>query len=178
MKTLRHLSLLLILCCLFSTTRAQFVAIPDTAFVSWLQQYYPACMNGNQMDTTCPSIINAGIISITRKPVRDLTGMQYFDKLSSLSCTYDSIQYVPPLSSTCTGLNLNYNLLTAVPPLPGNIRSLQVSGNQISTLPALPSTLQLLECSKNPISAIPTLPSYLVSLECNYTPGYQYTGTA
>ena len=32
---------------------AQYVTIPDSNFVNFLNIYYANCMNGNQMDTTC-----------------------------------------------------------------------------------------------------------------------------
>src|SRR5579871_3923550 len=37
--------------------KAQYVTIPDTAFVSWLQNNgFAGCMSGNQLDTSCNAV--------------------------------------------------------------------------------------------------------------------------
>jgi hypothetical protein len=57
MKKLILLFLVLVL--KFAPAKAQWVTIPDATFVTKLQQLFPSCMNGNQMDTAFSAIVNA-----------------------------------------------------------------------------------------------------------------------
>ena len=76
------LILLLLLLLSSSMSRAQFVTIPDANFVSKLTNLFPNCMNGNQMDTTCASIVNSSVLNIGYSSISDLTGIEYFDNLT------------------------------------------------------------------------------------------------
>src|SRR4051812_6423425 len=91
MKTLtafrRCLALAVLFTVSFSVALAQTVTIPDTSFAHWLRVYYPACMNGNLMDTTCADIVNAQTVNCSNKGIHDLTGIQYFDNLKTLNCS-------------------------------------------------------------------------------------------
>ena len=43
-----------------NNTKAQYVTLTDSNFVTWLSQYtsIAPCFNGNQLDTTCPALLN------------------------------------------------------------------------------------------------------------------------
>src|SRR5437016_2321193 len=103
----------------FSFCRAQWVTIPDTNFVKYLKVSFPACMNGNQMDTTCSAIVNDTLIICTFDSIADLTGIQYFDNLKKLDCSF--------------------NQLTTLPKLPPSLTILFCSGNSLNSIPSLPS---------------------------------------
>src|SRR5579859_966250 len=93
-----YLILALIVFAAFNPCRAQYVTIPDTAFVSWLQgNGYAGCMNGNQLDTTCGAVLGATSVVCSNLPIRDLTGVQYFKNLDTLYCSNDSLHNVPTL---------------------------------------------------------------------------------
>ncbi len=141
MKTLPKF-LALVTCILllapYSSLKAQWVTIPDTNFVNWLQANIPSCMNGNQMDTTCSGVINRTKVNVANQPIADLTGIQYFDNLRTLWC-YNS--NLPP-----TGL------LTSLPPLPQSLDTLDCDGNQLTSLSTVSSGLVSLNCRRNKIS--------------------------
>jgi len=105
----------------FTKVNAQFVTIPDANFVTWLTTNYPNCMTGNQMDTTCAGIVNATLISVTDinnlfPDITDLTGVQYFDNLQSIDCSYNSLTTIPHLPNTVTALNCSANQITSIAP--------------------------------------------------------------
>ncbi len=169
MKPLRLLPLLVFFCCLFNSSRAQYVTIPDTAFVSYLQNNFPACMNGSQMDTTCQDITDVINVYINNLPIRDLTGIQYFDNMGLITCEYDSLEYIPSFPANCTSITIWGNpLLTGIPALPASLMHLDVAGNPITALPALPATLLTLDCTVDRLTALPTLPPALRDLRCSF----------
>src|SRR5580704_10770746 len=66
--------------CLFfaNMLKAQYVTIPDTAFVSWLNNNgFAGCMSGNQLDTTCNAVLSDTMMLCYDVPIQDLTGIQY-----------------------------------------------------------------------------------------------------
>ncbi len=166
MKTLRLLTPLVIFCCLFTTTRAQFVTIPDANFVTWLQVNYPTCMNGNQMDTTCAAIVNATDVVCANKNISDLTGIQYFDNLLDLNCGHNAITTLPVLPATLSNLTASYNRLTTLGTLPVGLQYLYVDSNLLTTLPALPVGLLYLYIGDNNVSILPPFPPQLLEFNC------------
>ncbi|MCD6020003.1 MAG: hypothetical protein K0S53_3124 [Bacteroidetes bacterium] len=166
--------------------KAQFVTVPDANFVTWLQTIYPLCMNGNQIDTTCPNIINATAINITNLNLSDLTGIKYFKNLQVLNCQNNQITNLTSLPNSithllCSGnqsltaINLPSSLyklecmwcqLTSLPSLPSSLRILNCGDNQLTSLPLLPILLESLGCRGNQITTLPNLPNSLISLGC------------
>src|SRR5687767_4835415 len=126
----------------FLVSRAQWVSIPDTAFVSFLRTTYPACMSGIQMDTTCPAIINSRGVYCDHRPIFNLTGLQYFDRLDTLKCFDDSLIFLPPLPKTIRYMACDGNKLTSLPALPDSLRWLSCGSNELTTLPSLPAELR------------------------------------
>ncbi len=166
MKPLRLLLPLLFFCCAFTTTRAQYVTVPDTNFVSWLQAEYPNCMNGNQMDTTCADIVNDTSVQCMLKNIHDLTGVQYFDNLHTLDAYKNAVTFLPPLPSTLKRLIMYDNRLTSLDGLPSNLETLNADSNLLTALPALPASLQNLYVNDNSLDSLPLLPAGLQILEC------------
>ena len=123
--------------------KGQWVSIPDTNFVNWLNgNGYASCMNGNLMDTTCNAVVNISSVDCSNKNIADLDGIQYFDNLNALDCSNNNLSNLPPLPSLLTNLNCNQNYtLTALPLLPDSLLYLTCRWNSLSTLPPLPSTL-------------------------------------
>lgn len=133
--------------CILSLTsvKAQFVTIPDANFVSFLQTKFPACMNGNQMDTTCPGIVNATTLDCSQKFIANLSGIQYFDNLNNLNASGNiGLNSLPGLPSTLDTVDCSFTGLTSLPALPPGLIYLDCSQAFIPNIPALPSTLKLL----------------------------------
>jgi hypothetical protein len=145
---------------------AQYVSIPDTNFRSYLITYYPTCMNGSLMDTTCSGIINAAGMDVSNRNISDLTGIQYFDKLTYLDCTGNNLTTLPILPKGLYRLYCSRNQLTTFTSLPLTIWELICQGNQLTSLPPIPS-MQSLYCDGNKLTLLPTLPNTLITLACN-----------
>jgi len=172
-----------------SAAGAQWVTIPDTAFVSWLNNNgCDTCMNGNQMDTTCSAVLSKKIVYCPNKNIVDLTGIQYFDSLITLNCRLNDLTVLPPLPNSLQTLNCESNMLSTLPNLPAGLKSLACGSNllnalpplppfleslacnnmwpSLTQLPALPASLTALACYQNQLTSLPPLPSNLTWLEC------------
>ncbi len=145
---------------------AQWVSIPDTNFVYFLQTNFPNCMNGNLMDTTCYEVVNTTSMSCFNSQLYDLTGIQYFDNLQFLDCSGNHLDSLPLLPNSLTELFCRDNLLSSLPILSDSMTRLDCSLNQFAILPSLPSSLKELDCGNNQITSLPSLPSSLTSLLC------------
>jgi hypothetical protein len=146
---------------------AQYVTIPDTAFANWLQNNgFSACMNGNQLDTSCGQVLNADTFAMGAVGIVNLTGIQFFKNLVYLDCSENLITLLPALPPGLTFLSCWENELDSLPLLPTNLKFLNCVANQISRLPALPDSLKIFECGDNPIYNLPALPQNLFALEC------------
>lgn len=186
----------LIICFLFfifwldgKEATGQWVTIPDTNFVNWLNTHgYASCMNGNLMDTTCNLVTTTITIKCKNSNIQNLEGIQYFDNLDSLICFSNPLTYLPsfPLSlkylscysASLTSLpslpyQLNYldcssNQLTSLPALYPPLNYLNCSSNQLTSLNVLSDSLKYLYCSSNQLTVLPTIPSKLIYLYCSY----------
>jgi hypothetical protein len=138
---------------------AQFVNIPDPNFAAFLQNTFPGCMSGNNLDTTCSTITNLSSLNIFNAAIQDLTGVQYFDNLDNLDCHGNSLTALPPLPAGIITLNINDNYFSVLPALPPTIAQLFCSSNLLYELPPLPATLKVLNCGNNKLSSLPELTS-------------------
>ena len=110
---------------------AQFVIIPDSNFVDWLNANgFSGCMNGNLMDTTCTAIITEETVYVDYEGLNDLTGIEYFDNLELLNCSHNALTFIPPLPPSIRLLECNHNQLTSLPPLPEELQLLQWIGKR------------------------------------------------
>src|ERR1043165_3300734 len=118
MKKIFTVSLIIILS--IGLCKAQYVTIPDNNFATWLQgnPTLSACMNGNQLDTTCSAVLTKKTINCSNKGIADLTGLQYFKNLDTLICYANEMISLPPLPSTLVYLNTGNCRLTSLPQLP------------------------------------------------------------
>jgi hypothetical protein len=97
----RFLTLFVLLSLTFGA-KAQYVPIPDAAFVQWLNlNGFSTCLNGNQMDTTCSYVIGATIVDVSSTSISDLEGIQYFDSLQKLISYSGSINHVTSFPQCC-----------------------------------------------------------------------------
>ncbi len=151
-----------------NVAKAQYVTITDPSFVTWLQTNYPGCMNGNQMDTTCPGIINATYANIGQTAnAQDITGIQYFTNLTYLDCSWMNLHSLPVLPPHLDSLDCNTNMnITTIAMFPSTLQYINCDNNQITALPTLPPSLVKLICRSNHITSIPNFPSGLAYIDC------------
>lgn len=182
---MKNLYILIFAFFLSINTNAQWVTIPDPGFVNILTNNFPVCMNGNQMDTTCPGIVSATQLYLGGgNAVSDLTGLEYFDNLQDLNiadnqitiinylppgligldCSNNPLLQLPNLPSSLIFLRTNDCGLNSLPPLPSTLIDLYCSDNNLTTLTGLPPALSTLDCSKNQITQLPVLPLNLTTL--------------
>jgi uncharacterized repeat protein (TIGR01451 family) len=166
MKIKLLLASLLLIISLFA--KAQYVTIPDPNFAAYLQTYYPSCMNGNQMDTTCIDITSATTttLDVSYQNISDLTGVEYFSGLIYLYCTSNLLTSLPNLPANLQQLYCEENQLTNLPSLPSNLQDIDCTDNQLTNLPNLPANLQRLYCGFNLLTGLPNLPASLEELVC------------
>lgn len=147
-------------------SNAQYVTIPDSNFVSYLQDAFPSAMSGNQMDTTAPVITNASSVSCHSKNIESLQGIQYFDALLYLTCSYNKITNLPNLPNNLNVMYCGNNKLVSLPSLPKTLQTLYCNDNQLVSLPSLPNSLGVLSCGSNKLINLPSLPQNLRGLFC------------
>lgn len=150
------------------SSNAQFVTIPDSGFVNWLNFEYPNCMNGNQLDTTCADILSpstAGYVSISGYTIHDLEGIQYFDAMTTLKCNNNSLDSIPYLPQSLITLHVANNNLTTLQNLPSSLTSLDVRLNSLTSLPPLPSNLDVYFGGSNPNLPLPVFPTTITELD-------------
>ncbi|MGQ0829918.1 MAG: DUF7619 domain-containing protein [Bacteroidota bacterium] len=152
----------------FKVKAQNYVTIPDANFVTFLQNKYPACMSGNQMDTTCASILNDTSLIVDNKNISNLTGVEYFKNLRHLICYSNQLTSLPSLPNTLLTLNCFNNSLASLPALPGSLKEIFCGENSLVNLPALPNSLERLHCVYNQLTDLPVLPNSLLELICAF----------
>ena len=156
------------------TSRAQYVAIPDSNFGNWLHgNGYSACMTGNSasgwhLDTTCTAVVNARHISCTGYSITDLTGITHFSNLRYLECSNNSIDSITALPSSLDTLICSNSQIRILSILPDSLISLECASNGLSSLPTLPARLARLDCSRNQLSNLSSLPATLIYFDLSY----------
>jgi uncharacterized repeat protein (TIGR01451 family) len=158
----------ILFCLQFLPAKAQWVTIPDANFATKLQQLYPTCMNGNLMDTTCSDIVNATSLMVGYLNIANLSGVEYFDNLTNLSCYNNQLTSLPSLPHNLIDLWCYDNQLSNLPNLPVSITNIQCYNNQLTSLPNLPPNLTQLTCNNNQLSALPLLPDSINDLDCSF----------
>ena len=148
--------------------KAQYVTIPDTNFVAWLQEHYPNCLNGNQMDTICIGNLNIQRIDVSNQNIFDLAGIQHFVFLDSLLCNHNHISTLPILPVKLKYLECANNLLNSISFVTDSLRELICSDNQLTIISNLPDSLRTLSCEYNQLDSLPDLPVNLEYLRCDY----------
>ena len=86
-------------------SHAQSVTINDIGMRAFYSQFYPNCISGAQLDTTCSEIVNEGRLEILYQPgisiIQTLEGLEYFDNADTISLlNFPSFIVLPPLRPT------------------------------------------------------------------------------
>ncbi|MEO6669515.1 MAG: T9SS type A sorting domain-containing protein [Ferruginibacter sp.] len=161
-----------------SSTRAQYVTIPDPSFRQYFVDNYPTCLNAsNMLDTTCSDIINELSFPryLTNSSIANWEGFQYFKNLQVADFSTVSCSYLPgfpnSLKQLIVGLGPN---ISTVPTLPDGLTHFTWANSiNVINFPALPNSLIYLDCSNNlylqPLSSLPTS---LKNLNCEGNPAF------
>ena len=144
----------------------KYITISDPNFAAFLNEKYPSCSNGNQLDVSCDAIIQEESMSINGLQISDLYGIQYFVHLKSLECIENNLIKLPSLPSTLTRLDCGMNHLSVLPELPQSLEELSCAVNELTSLPILPASLKILYCNFNQLKGLPNLPISLEYLAC------------
>ena len=144
--------LLPLLLLLIGSVRAQYVSIPDSSLLSWLETNYSVCMVGNQLNTQCPDVLGATYLN--PQVDSDITGLQYFTSVQTLQL-------------------FNVNGSTAISTLAGNyppnLTELDILSSHMAYIPGnLPATLQYMTVSNLSLYQLPALPSSIHYLDIGY----------
>lgn len=160
----------IILLLITTTSKSQFVALPDSNFTKHLKTSgLSQCFQNNLLDTTCSDVLNLTTIDCSSKGIADLSGVKYFKGLKFLSAKWNQIQSLPELPYGITLLDLHSNNITnIIYPLPTSLRTVTITHNNLISLFALPDSITYLDCAYNSISNLNTLPADLTTLNCSY----------
>src|ERR1019366_2885870 len=160
--------LLLSLVCIRQVNAQTWVTIPDANFVTCLQNYVPAAMHGDSLNTSSTLVTTTTYsITVSSRSIANLFGIQYFTSLTYLNCSYNSLTNLPALPNTLIYLDCGTNSITNLPALPNTLTNLLCNWNALTSLPALPNTLTYLDCYVNSITNLPALPNTLTELNCS-----------
>jgi hypothetical protein len=145
---------------------AQYVTIPDTSLVKWLNKNgFTSCMKGNQLDTTCPAVLSKKTFDCSYSNINNLTGIQYFKSLDTLICLSNNLTSLPPLPASVTYIECSFNQLTSLPQLPASLNLLSCFKNKLTSIPPLPASFRWLSCGSNQLTSLPALPDSLQELD-------------
>ena len=143
-----------------------FITISDRNFSAFLVEKFPNCMIGNQLDASCPSIINEETLSLNGLQISSLEGLEAFVNLKTLECLENNLKSLPTLPASIVKLDCSMNQLTSLPNLPSSLEELSCAVNKLTSLPSLPAQLKIIYCNFNEITALPRLPKDLEYLAC------------
>lgn len=147
--------------------KAQYVSIPDSNFRKFLFANYPTAMMGTQMDTTNWYVINTPVITCDSLKIRSLEGIQYFDNLKTLDCSYNLIRTFTALPPFLINFDCHTNQLDSLPELPQFLSTLNCKNNNMVRLPDLPVSLTQLNCSINKLDSLSDL-NNIIELDCGF----------
>lgn len=142
--------------------------IPDINFRNYLEEVHPNVIQNDSIliISECDTI---NTIDCTSRDISNLDGIQFFENLSQLNCSYNNITELLNIPTQLTHLNTSYCVnLDTIGQLPSSLTYLNCSYNQVSTLPTLPNSLEKLFCSVNTIDQIIYLPHNLTHIDCSF----------
>ena len=163
---MKNLLILPLLFVLSLPASAQWVTIPDDDFVDKLNELFPECMDGDQLNISCTEIIEATSLEISFSSINDLTGIQYFINLEYLACAFNGATFLPELPGTLKRLICYGNVFNELPELPQSLQMLWCNNTGLTELPELPQSLDTLLCFDNELIELPSLPGSLIVLDC------------
>ena len=162
--------LLIILLPIVSVCLAQIETylVNDLNFREFLQENHSEVLiNDSLLDIeACASVTS---IDCSSQEISSLDGIQYFENLSHLNCSYNPLTELSNIPSNLTHLNCSYCVnIETIGTLPNTLNYLNCNYNQIDELPGLPLSLEQLFCSVNKLTSIPYLPHNITHIDCSF----------
>ena len=142
--------------------------VNDLNFRAFLQENHSEIfINDSLLDINACSNITS--IDCSSSNISSIVGIQYFENLTHLNCSYNQLTQLPELPTNLTFLNTSHciNLVT-IESLPHSLEFIDCSYNQINSLPDLPSNLKQLYCAVNTLNTLPNLPYNLTHIDCSF----------
>jgi hypothetical protein len=136
-KRIAYIVLFISFC--FGTANAQYITLPDKAFVQFLADSFPSVLNAQkQLDTTKAKTVTGKIVA-TYRGIVDATGIQYFNKITEIQFGNNKLTFFPRIDNlkSLTVLYLDTNQLTSIPDLRAvtNLGTINVYRNKLDSLP-------------------------------------------
>jgi hypothetical protein len=103
-------------------------------------------------------------LELNNKGIKNLDGLQYFERLWRLEINNNEIESLIYLPPNLTSLSCNNNKLTTIDSLPKKLENLNCSDNKLTIIDDLPNELKVLNCHNNKISSLENLPELLESI--------------
>jgi len=150
-----------------NNSKAQYFTLTDSLFRDLLvNQGLLSCINGMQLDTTCPALSSIITLTVSNGQVRNIDGIKYLINLEYLSCNSVPLDSLPELPPNLTELDCDFTFMIKFPQLPQGILSFKAANNRFTTLPTLPSSLKILDVKNGMITGALNLPPNLESANC------------
>ena len=142
--------------------------VNDLNFRAFLQENHPEIfINDSLLDIN--SCYNITSIDCSSSGISSIDGIQYFENLTHLNCSYNQLNQLPELPPNLTFLNASHCVnLSTIESLPHSLEFIDCSYNQINVLPDLPSNLIQLYCAVNTLNTLPNLPYNLTHIDCSF----------
>ena len=137
--------------------------IPDIQFRNYLISEYPTAFNAQNELLLDSAEKISGAINASYLNIKDISGIQYFTKISTIDIIGNEVTYIPDLSllSGLEYLKLQNNKITFIPPLTQNHKliALKCDTNNIRVLPDVKglSNLNHIFCRNNQLNRLPDL---------------------
>tara|TARA_B100001093_G_scaffold214420_1_gene205766 strand:+ start:6032 stop:7258 length:1227 start_codon:yes stop_codon:yes gene_type:complete len=162
------LSILLII--IYSSCIAQEggYLISDINFRAFFLENHPEIMLNDSLINinACEGVLE---LNCSDSQISNLDGIQFFENLTHLNCSYNLISKLVSLPSKITHLNASYCInLDTLGAFPSMLKVVNLSYNQIHELPNLPMTIERLFCSTNELSQLPYLPPSITHIDCSF----------
>jgi len=151
-----------------SLAQVETYLISDQNFRVFLSETFPEILiEDSLLDiNACKSVTE---MDCSSRQISNLDGLQHFENLQTLDCSYNTITKLTSIPSKLDYLNSSYCInLDSIGTLPNTLTHFDCSYNQISTLPNLPLNLDKLLCSVNKIVKINYLPPSLTHIDCSF----------
>ena len=142
--------------------------VNDLNFREFLSENHSEVLiNDSLLDiAACASVTT---MDCSSQEISNLDGIQYFENLSQLNCSYNPLTELLNIPANLTELNCSYCVnIDTIGTLPNTLNYLNCSYNQISELPDLPLSLEQLFCSVNTLTSISYLPHNLTHIDCSF----------
>ena len=148
--------------------QVQNFMVDDLNFRAFLQENFSEIfINDSVFDiNSCDNITS---IDCSSSEIISIDGIQYFENLTYLNCSYNQITQLPDLPSNLNYLNTSHCVnLSLIESFPHSLEFIDCSYNQINNLPDLPSNLKQLYCAFNSLNTLPNLPYNLTHIDCSF----------